>query len=55
MLLNAKMFVWRETAISSLDRVTWNGKSLKVSMSKHASVQLPREHLPVRVVNQFLK
>jgi len=37
--------IW--TAISSLDHVTWHGKSLKVSLSKHASVQLPRDNLPV--------
>jgi len=37
----------RSTAITCLDRVCWNGKHLKVSMSKHASVQLPRDSLPV--------
>jgi len=42
-------------ASSVLDRVMWNGKTLKVSMSKHTSVQLPKEHLPVSIFSQCLK
>jgi len=41
------MHVWCETAISSLDRAMWHGKNLKVSMSKHANIQMPRDSLPV--------
>lgn len=35
-----------QNAISSLDGAMWNGKNMKVSISKHATVQLPRETLP---------
>lgn len=36
------------SAIASLDKIHWKGKILKVSMSKHQNVQLPREGLPVK-------
>lgn len=38
--------VQAQNAMTSLDRANWNGKSLKVSMSKHASVQLLNDNLP---------
>lgn len=38
--------VQAQHAITSLDKIHWKGKILKVSMSKHQNVQLPREGLP---------
>jgi polypyrimidine tract-binding protein 2 len=38
--------LYAQNSITSLDRVRWQGKQLKVSLSKHASIQLPKEGLP---------
>ena len=35
-------------AIAQLDRCKWWGKNLKVSMSKHTHVQMPRDGASVR-------